>query len=45
MDRPERPKQVKPTDTERVTLVQGACTDGSLIPPFVTGGYRIVLLS
>jgi hypothetical protein len=34
-DRPRRPTQVKPTNTEWVTLIQGACTDGSLIPPFI----------
>jgi hypothetical protein len=34
-DRPGRPKQVKPTNTEWVTLIQGACADGSLIPPFI----------
>ena len=34
-DRQGRPKQVKPTNTEWVTLIQGACADGSLIPPFI----------
>jgi hypothetical protein len=34
-DRPGRPKQVKPTNSEWVTLIQGACADGSLIPPFI----------
>ena len=34
-DRPGRPKQVKPTNTEWVTLIQGACTDGSTVPPFL----------
>ena len=34
-DRLGRPKQVKPTNTEWVTLIQGACADGSLIPPFI----------
>ena len=33
--RPGRPKQVKPTDTAWATLIQGACADGSVIPPFV----------
>jgi hypothetical protein len=28
-----RPKQVKPTNTQWVTLIQGACADGSTIPP------------
>jgi hypothetical protein len=35
LDRPGRPKQIKPTNTEWVTLIQGACADGSLIPPFI----------
>jgi hypothetical protein len=35
LDRPGRPKQIKPTNTEWVTLNQGACADGSLIPPFI----------
>ncbi len=30
-----RPKQVKPTNTQWVTLIQGACADGSTIPPFL----------
>jgi hypothetical protein len=30
-----RPKQVKPTNTEWVTLIQGVCADGSVIPPFI----------
>jgi len=30
-----RPKQVKPTNTEWVTLTQGACADGSTVPPFL----------
>ena len=34
-DRPGRPKQVKPTNTEWVTLIQGACADGSTVPPFL----------
>jgi hypothetical protein len=34
-DKPGRPKQVKPTNTEWVTLIQGACADGSLIPSFL----------
>jgi hypothetical protein len=34
-DRLGRPKQVKPTNTEWVTLIQGVCADGSLIPPFI----------
>lgn len=34
-DRPGKPKQTKPTNTEWVTLIQGACADGSLIPPFL----------
>jgi hypothetical protein len=34
-DRLGRPKQVKPTNTECVTLIQGVCADGSLIPPFI----------
>ncbi len=32
---PGRPKQVKPTNTQWVTLIQGACADGSTIPPFL----------
>jgi hypothetical protein len=35
IDRPGRPKQVKPRNTEWVTLIQGACVDGSSIPPFI----------
>jgi hypothetical protein len=35
IDRPGRPKQVKPTNTEWVTLIQGACADGPSIPPFI----------
>lgn len=35
IDRQGRPKQIKPTNTEWVTLIQGACADGSTIPPFV----------
>jgi hypothetical protein len=31
VDRVGRLKQIKPTNTEWVTLIQGACTDGSLI--------------
>jgi len=34
-DRLGRPKQIKPTNTEWVTLIQGACADGSLVPPFI----------
>jgi len=34
-DRQGRPKQIKPTNTEWVTLIQGACADGSSIPPFL----------
>jgi hypothetical protein len=34
-DRQGRPKQVKPTNTHWVTLIQGACADGSTIPPFI----------
>lgn len=34
-DRPGRPKQIKPTNTEWITLIQGACADGTLIPPFL----------
>jgi hypothetical protein len=34
-DRLGRPKQIKPTNTEWVTLIQGVCADGSLIPPFL----------
>jgi hypothetical protein len=34
-DRQGRPKQVKPTNTQWVTLIQGACADGSTIPPFL----------
>jgi hypothetical protein len=34
-DRPRRPKQVKPTNAEWVTSIQGICADGSLIPPFI----------
>jgi len=34
-DRLGRPKQVKPTNTEWVTLIQGACADGSIIPLFL----------
>ena len=34
-DKPGRPKQVKPTNTQWVTLIQGACADGSTIPPFI----------
>jgi len=33
--KPGRPKQVKPTTTQWVTLIQGACADGSTIPPFL----------
>ena len=34
-DRQGRPKQIKPTNTQWVTLIQGACADGSAIPPFL----------
>ena len=34
-NKPGRPKQAKPTNTEWVTLIQGACADGFLIPPFL----------
>jgi hypothetical protein len=34
-DRLGRLKQVKPTNTEWVTLIQGACADGSTVPPFL----------
>jgi len=34
-DKPGRPKQAKPTNTEWVTSIQGACADGSRIPPFL----------
>jgi len=30
-----RPKQVKPSGTEWITLIQGGCADGSTIPPFM----------
>jgi hypothetical protein len=35
IERLGRPKQVKPTNTEWVTLIQGACVDGSTVPPFL----------
>jgi len=35
IDRPGKPKQIKPTNTEWITLIQGACADGSLTPPFL----------
>jgi len=34
-DRQGRPKQIKPTNTQWVTLSQGACADGSTVPPFL----------
>ncbi len=34
-DRQGRPKQIKPTNTQWVTLIQGVCADGSTIPPFI----------
>jgi hypothetical protein len=34
-DRPGRPKNVKLTNTEWVTLIQGAYADGSITPPFL----------
>ena len=34
-DRQGRPKQIKPTNTQWVTLIQGACADGSTVPPFL----------
>lgn len=34
-NKPGRSKRVKPTNTERVTLIKSACTDGSLIRPFI----------
>jgi hypothetical protein len=34
-DRLGRLKQVKPTNTKWVTLIQGACADGSTVPPFL----------
>jgi hypothetical protein len=34
-DRLGRPKQVKLTNTEWVTLIQGACADGSTVPLFL----------
>jgi len=30
-----KPKQIKPVNTEWVTLLQGGCADGSAIPPFL----------
>jgi hypothetical protein len=30
-----RPKRIKPTGIEWVTVIQGACADGSAIPPFI----------
>ena len=35
VDRVGRPKQIKPTNTEWVTLIQGAYADSSLILPFI----------
>jgi hypothetical protein len=35
IDKPWRLKQVKPTNIEWVALIHGACTDGSLTPPFI----------
>jgi hypothetical protein len=35
VDRQGRPKQAKPTNTEWVTLIQGAYADGSATPPFL----------
>ena len=35
INRPGRPKQIKPTNTKWVTLIQGAYIDGSFIPPFL----------
>ncbi|KYG49494.1 hypothetical protein M433DRAFT_298457 [Acidomyces richmondensis BFW] len=34
-DRQGRPKQIKPTNTQWVTLIQGVCADSSSIPPFL----------
>jgi hypothetical protein len=34
-DRPGSLKQVKLTNTEWVTLIQGAYADGSTVPPFL----------
>jgi hypothetical protein len=34
-DRTGRPKQIKPSNTEWVTVIQGACADGSAIPPLL----------
>jgi len=34
-DRQGRPKQIKPTITQWVTLIRGACVDGSTISPFL----------
>ena len=34
-DKQGKPKQVKPTGTEWVTLIQGTCTDRTIIPPFL----------
>ena len=33
-DRKGRPKQVKPTNTQWITVIQGACADGTAVPPF-----------
>jgi hypothetical protein len=34
-ERTGRPKQIKPSNTEWVTVIQGACADGSAIPPLL----------
>jgi hypothetical protein len=34
-ERTGRPKQVKPSGTEWITVIQGACADGSAIPPLL----------
>ena len=34
-DRQGRPKQLKPTNTQWITVIQGAYADGTTIPPFI----------
>ena len=34
-NRTGRLKQIKLSNTEWITLIQGVCADGSLIPPFL----------
>lgn len=42
-DRSEKPKKIQPGNLELVTVIQGVCSDGWCVPPFIVvkGAYHL----